>query len=862
MQEKRVVLTVFLTALIALSSMAIPFAFIYPDGSEDENFEIFGPKIDRLIIKKYASLDAELAALQNGEIDITDSALTKSQIDMLSTDPNIGLASNGGDPGYYTLNINHNNNTYLGNPPDPAYPNPVFPNPMSELALRKACAYLLDRNTLCNGPGQGLYKPIYTPIPAYMTYWIHPEIRIGGVLEDLTCPLNITEAAEVLDNGGFPMGADGYRYWDRNRSGVKDPEEDFTLKIRARTSHPLRNATADMLIAGFSNPQIGIHYIKTASPPIMGPPEFDPMLKKDYHIYTAGWIYIGPDVEYLCDLYHWNNYYHPDQPPNFGSVSIDDPMMQAQLETIATSDNLTEAFQACLAFQERFASTVSEIPLASALGIKAYNKWYTGGNDGTIIDADDGENKYRGHSWENIVNERVVGENSWFTTLNAYPQGHPFGDGNLTMRYGWEETDLPETLNPLYSSWFWENEIIGRVFDTLGCRDPMTNGPFKIPRLIENWTVGVWTDPSDGLEKSKVTLTIRPNVFWSDGAPFTIEDVIYNLVDLSRELSVKVAPPWWMPWVENVAACYRLDEYSADVLLKHRVSPASASNEVLLWSVFYNAKGPPWIVPKHLWQPFIATHEEADITGDLSLTHPEMLVGTGPFVFVENTPSTLTLARNPFYYQIMDKAALRYERSSENKFVESEGITVAALPPSIQLQPFKIQSSWVFSASARLTVPVTNLDVNDASTIHERVELARQGGSVQTLLDVDKSLAALEVSIDSFDAFSLENGQHTVRVTVEVTGGALYDYVTANLPSEQWQSILGPKTVTKSFCVTVLADIDENGTVDILDIVLIATNFGKTIGETGFKSEGDLNMDRTVDIFDIVLVASTFSWHY
>ena len=110
--------------------------------------------------------------------------------------------------------------------------------------------------------------------------------------------------------------------------------------------------------------------------------------------------------------------------------------------------------------------------------------------------------------------------------------------------------------------------------------------------------------------------------------------------------------------------------------------------------------------------------------------------------------------------------------------------------------------------------------------------------------------------------YNLENGQHTIRVTVEVTGGVLYDYVTANLPSELWQSILGPKTVTKNFWVTVLADIDENGTVDIFDIVLIATNFGESIGETGFKSEGDLNVDGTVDIFDIVNVAINFGWHY
>ncbi len=237
-----------------------------------------------------------------------------------------------------------------------------------------------------------------------------------------------------------------------------------------------------------------------------------------------------------------------------------------------------------------------------------------------------------------------------------------------------------------------------------------------------------------------------------------------------------------------------------------------------------------------------------------------MLTGTGPFKFAENTQDNLTMVRNTLYYQTMGKAVLHYEHSSGNKI--AEGITIAALPPSIQLRPFTIQSSLIFLASARLTVPVTNLDANGACTIHEKIELVKQDGSVQTLLDTEKNLNALQVSIDSFDVFNLENGQHAIEVTIQVTGGALYDYVTANLPSELWQSILGPRTVTKNFWVTVLADIDENGTVDILDIVLIAANFGKSIGDTGFKSEGDLNMDGEMDIFDIVIVATNFGWHY
>lgn len=860
MQDKKAVLCLALNTLIILSAITAISAFIHPDGSEDNYFETFGPRMDKLIIKKYADLDAEMTALQNGEIDITDYSVNAEWANNLASDPNVGLADYGGEAGYYTINFNQNNNTYLGNPPDPAFPNPVYPNPMSELALRQACAYFINRTALTEDVGQGLYDPIYTPIPPYMTYWIHPEIRPGGTLENLTYPFDstYTTAAALLDNGGLPMGPDGWRYWDMNRNGIKDSGEDFTLKIYPRTDSLRANAT-QMLEAGFASALIRIHSVRISTK--VSP---HPGVSKDYHILFAGWIAIGPNPEYLYTLYSWDNYYHDgsSNSPNYGSISKYDPVMQEQLRTMENGLNESSVFDTCLAFQVRFAETASEVPLASVSAPKAYNKWYTGGNDGVMVDPDDGENKYRGHDWENMVNGRGTGENCWFTTLNAYPQGSPFGDGNMTMRYGWEVADMPQNLNPLNSNWFWENEIIGRIFDTLACRDPMTNGPAEIPQLIENWTTGVWVDPNDGLEKSKVTLTVRPGVFWSDGVPFTIEDVIYNVRDLPRELAAKLTPPWWMMWTQPVVACYRLDEHSADILLNSRLPSSAVSDEVLLWKTFYCAKGTPWIVPKHLWQPFIALHEESEITGDLSVTHPEMLVGTGPFVFVENTPSSLTLARNPHYYGVMNTAALHYRHFNENKIIK--GMTVTALSPSTQIRPYKIRpSSWTADGQALLTVPLTNMDTSDSTVVHEKIELLRPGNVEQILLDeYDKILTPLQISPENLELHNLEKGEYTIRVTVEVTSGELYNFVTSNLPPELWYSALGPKTVERHFWVTTQADVNEDGVVNILDIAKVATTFGLAIGQPGFDTIADVNTDYKTNILDIVKIAMDYGWHY
>jgi hypothetical protein len=50
-------------------------------------------------------------------------------------------------------------------------------------------------------------------------------------------------------------------------------------------------------------------------------------------------------------------------------------------------------------------------------------------------------------------------------------------------------------------------------------------------------------------------------------------------------------------------------------------------------------------------------------------------------------------------------------------------------------------------------------------------------------------------------------------------------------------------------------DVNEDGMIDIFDLVLIAQNFGKT---SGFDSRADANGDGKVDIFDLVVVAQHF----
>jgi hypothetical protein len=97
-------------------------------------------------------------------------------------------------------------------------------------------------------------------------------------------------------------------------------------------------------------------------------------------------------------------------------------------------------------------------------------------------------------------------------------------------------------------------------------------------------------------------------------------------------------------------------------------------------------------------------------------------------------------------------------------------------------------------------------------------------------------------------------------VTVTVSGGAIYDWVTANLESSLWPMILGPRTIEKKFWVTVLGDLNEDCVVDIFDIAIVCSHFGAYYGEPLYISQADVNRDLRIDIFDIVQVAIVFGF--
>lgn len=179
----------------------------------------------------------------------------------------------------------------------------------------------------------------------------------------------------------------------------------------------------------------------------------------------------------------------------------------------------------------------------------------------------------------------------------------------------------------------------------------------------EPWLAEKWTASADGLT---ITLTLREGVTFSDGVPFTSEDVVFSFRAL------------YDPAVQsNLASGVKvqgkpLKVSAPDPRTVVITLPAPFAPGVALLDNFP-------IYPKHQLQASLDAHTFADAWGPA--TKAGTMAGLGPFVAGEYvTGQRLTLTRNPRYWQ-KDAAGVQlpYLDSIVLEFVTSQDAEVLRL---------------------------------------------------------------------------------------------------------------------------------------------------------------------------------------
>ncbi len=197
--------------------------------------------------------------------------------------------------------------------------------------------------------------------------------------------------------------------------------------------------------------------------------------------------------------------------------------------------------------------------------------------------------------------------------------GSPSAASKVTIRFGW--TNDTDSINPFTGYESSATELDHLNYDLLVGYDAKTLAP--TPELAESW--------SHDASGKVWTFKLRKGVVWSDGEPFTAEDVVWTYKFVMSE-------------PENFYAgyvTYFTDVRAVDDLTVEITTSKPKGNMLNLWIP---------IVPEHIWS------KVPKETISSSFQNPPPVVGTGPFQVVERKKGDyVRLVANKKYWRATPK---------------------------------------------------------------------------------------------------------------------------------------------------------------------------------------------------------------
>jgi peptide/nickel transport system substrate-binding protein len=126
-------------------------------------------------------------------------------------------------------------------------------------------------------------------------------------------------------------------------------------------------------------------------------------------------------------------------------------------------------------------------------------------------------------------------------------------------------------------------------------------------------------------DATSLTFHLREGVTWTDGKPFTSDDVVYTLKLMQQYPALDGNSLW-----ATLQSVSNPDAQTVTLTFKQPATP-------MLWYI----GGQTYIVPQHIWQ---------NISDPATETNPNP-VGTGPFQLKSFTPQLYVLGKNPHFWQ-------------------------------------------------------------------------------------------------------------------------------------------------------------------------------------------------------------------
>ena len=246
---------------------------------------------------------------------------------------------------------------------------------------------------------------------------------------------------------------------------------------------------------------------------------------------------------------------------------------------------------------------------------------------------------------QGIVKSPGYGSDNKWTFLNINWAAAPRTVGTDTQVI-WILDEAPSTFNPLAANTKYEWEILARVYDGLANVNPYNH--YDISWLASSWTV---TATADGMD---IDFTLRDDVYWQDGYPFTAYDI---------EFCLEFIRDWEIPrYAETWQTLIDVSVTDATHCTVH------ASKQGI--ALFYDYKGLAAMLPPQIWDR--AWPSQAAVLAyspDASAYGTDMAPGYTPGPWAAQVPTNL-FGTGPWIFQFYNTVAMNSDLfANRNYFV-------------------------------------------------------------------------------------------------------------------------------------------------------------------------------------------------
>src|SRR5690554_984447 len=197
----------------------------------------------------------------------------------------------------------------------------------------------------------------------------------------------------------------------------------------------------------------------------------------------------------------------------------------------------------------------------------------------------------------------VVFSSTVFAQTSGFPREETLIVNMLTGRVG-----TPSNFNE-WVGWRWRDRGMQNL-----ANEPLWSVDFATGNIINGLASG---DPIYNEDFTKLTIPLREGVLWSDGMPFTADDVVFTVETLIAEPGL-AGHPTFATAVEKV---YKTNDY--EVVLELKASDSRFHTH------FLDRWGCTWIMPKHIFEK----------VEDIVSFEFNPFVGTGPYKLHSFDPS-------------------------------------------------------------------------------------------------------------------------------------------------------------------------------------------------------------------------------